>query len=71
MLFNPTDKTMSRQEISLPLYYTGLTDTAQVSLDGGVVRSMTLNRDYTIDIELDMAPRSIHTVVISSDEFYA
>ena len=70
MLFNPTDQTLSAQEISLPLYYTGLRDTAQVSVDGGAVRAVALNRDYTIDLEVDMPPRSIHTVVISSDEFY-
>ena len=46
-------------------------DTSQVSVDGGSARAVSLNRDYSIDLELHMAPRSIHTVVISSNEFYA
>jgi hypothetical protein len=41
MLFNPT-KFPLNVTVAVPLYYTGLTDTALVSLDGGAPMTMTL-----------------------------
>jgi len=64
-LFNPMDTALSGVTIVLPLYYTGLTDTALLSVDGGPPQSVTLARDYSVTITLPvMERRSIHTVVL-------
>ncbi len=65
MLFNPTDASIN-VPIHMPLYYTGLTDDALVSIDGGVPATVTLQRDYSIVLQLPMAAGSIHTVVINA-----
>lgn len=49
MFFNPTDKEIIRK-IQLPLYYTGLTKTANVSEQEGASATYTLNRDFTIEL---------------------
>ena len=54
--------------MSIPLYYTGIETSAHVSVDGEAAQVYTLARDYTIELTLNMAPRSIHTVVITSTE---
>ena len=51
------------------LHFKGVETSAQVSVDGGAAQVYTLARDYTIELTLTMAPRSIHTVVITSAEF--
>ena len=63
MIFNPTDATISTR-IALPLYYTGITDTASISIDGAAFTDYPLDRLYNAALGLDMAPRSIHTVVV-------
>ena len=63
MLFNPTDAPLN-VSIVLPLYYTGLDATVQVSIDEGAFASHTVPRDYGLMVELAFAPRSIHTVVV-------
>ena len=65
MLFNPTDQQLSLT-IALPLYYTGLTTSALVSVDGDALITMQLQRDYSIWIKMVMPPKSIHTVVINA-----
>ena len=47
MLFNPTQEKITR-DITLPLYYTGLTDKASVSIMGSTQSTMQLNRNYEI-----------------------
>lgn len=64
MLFNPTDAPLATT-ISLPLYYTGLTDVAFVSVDGGDFVKVPLDRMYRIALSISMDARSIHTVVIN------
>lgn len=64
MIFNPTDVTL-QTTISLPLYYTGMDTNVDVSVDGGTALAMTLRRDYSVRVSLSMAPRSIHTIVIT------
>lgn len=65
MLFNPTLSNITTL-VSLPLYYTGLSDSALVSLDGGTPTLITLQRDYSIVVSVTMPPQSIHTVVIDA-----
>lgn len=49
LFYNPTDKEMVRK-ISLPLYYTGLTETANIREKEGASTKVKLNRDYTVDL---------------------
>lgn len=64
MLFNPTDAQLN-VNINLPLYYTGLTSTALLSVDGASSTSFSLDRGYNVLVPLSMPPRSIHTVVVN------
>jgi hypothetical protein len=64
MLFNPTTSPLS-VTVAIPLYYTGLTTAALVSVDEGPVKAMALGRDYSVQLPLEMAAGSIHTVVFS------
>ncbi|MEM9142950.1 MAG: hypothetical protein AAGA86_08185, partial [Bacteroidota bacterium] len=63
MVYNPTDRTITEQ-IRVPLYYTGLTDKAQVSLADGTPKQYLLNRDYSLDIEVTVAPNNYNWAVI-------
>jgi hypothetical protein len=45
MFYNPTNQAVTRT-LQVPLYYTGLTDTAQVSPEDGAAQQIKLNRDY-------------------------
>ena len=51
MFFNPTDEEMTRK-ITLPLYYTGITDNANIAVNGENIQSYKLSRDYKIEIEI-------------------
>ena len=51
LLFNPTDKDMTRT-VRLPLYYTGLSDVAQIREKEQAPVSYKLNRDYSVDVEV-------------------
>ncbi|CAF5229189.1 unnamed protein product, partial [Rotaria magnacalcarata] len=48
MVFNPTSDPVETV-LPVPLYYTGLTDTAQVSEQENAWQNYTLARDYHID----------------------
>ena len=65
VLFNPTDFDFTNTVVVLPLYYTGLSEVALVSVDGADAVALSLRRDYTVKLTLDLPPRSIHTVVIT------
>ncbi len=51
MLFNPTDKDITRK-VTLPLYYTGLTQKASVREKEGKAKIYKLTRDYKITTEV-------------------
>jgi hypothetical protein len=46
------------------LYYTGLTDTAQVRCEGGATSAMKLARDYTIDLPVQVPAQGMTWFVI-------
>ena len=50
MLYNPTNKAIIRH-IQLPLYYTGLTQTARISEQGKSPKVYHLNRDYSVNLD--------------------
>jgi len=63
MLFNPTNQAVER-EISLPLYYTGLTDKARVREKEGNSTVYKLSRDYTIKVKVVIPALSYTWLVI-------
>lgn len=66
MVFNPAPEEQSA-EIRLPLYYTGLTETARVREQEGEARVYALDRDYSVTIPVTMAPRGITWFVIEEE----
>ena len=64
MLFNPTGHAL-QETISIPLYYTGLTTAALVSVDGGQAKVMAVERDYSMRLSMTMPAGSIHTVTFA------
>jgi hypothetical protein len=58
MVFNPTSDDIDTN-LSLPLYYTGLTDIAQVSEQENPWQNYTLARDYHIDVPISLPPLGI------------
>jgi hypothetical protein len=64
LFFNPLPQTITRT-VRLPLYYTGLTDTAFFSeQDEPQVRRYKLDREYRAEITLTLAPRGVTWFVI-------
>ena len=57
MLYNPLKERIART-IKIPLYYTGLTNTAQISEKSNAPKIYRLNRDYTIDLDVTIEPES-------------
>ncbi len=53
MVFNPTDKAV-KQRLRLPLYYTGLSETATVSREGGEPQRCKIDRQYDIDLDIEL-----------------
>jgi hypothetical protein len=63
MLFNPTKEVMTRT-ISLPLYYTGLTQQAIITDQKGTRKTLKLNRDYTTSFTFTIPPDTFAWYVI-------
>ena len=63
MVFNPTDK-LIKKTIRLPLYYTGLTDIAKIRAQEGKSKKYTLDREYFIDLEVEVKPNWYNWYVI-------
>ena len=65
MVFNPTSYSIANN-ISLPLYYTGINNKALVMKEGSAGTVYELARDYTIVIPLNVEPMSITWYLIHS-----
>jgi hypothetical protein len=63
MVYNPLNRTVKKQ-LKLPLYYTGLTKTASIREQHGKSSEYMLDREYNVDIPVDIAPRSVTWFVI-------
>jgi hypothetical protein len=57
MIYNPLD-TPVQQEFTVNIYYTGLTETATISENGGKPVEVKINRNYEITIPTNIAPNS-------------
>ena len=64
MVFNPT--TEDRQEnMTLPLYYSGLTDGAAMSIGGGAPAKVQLARDYSLTVTVSVPAKSSTWVLLT------
>jgi hypothetical protein len=57
MVYNPRPEEVSKT-LTIPLYYTGLTDKAHVTDRAGVARDIVLARDYSIELPVTIPARS-------------
>lgn len=55
MLYNPTKEKITRT-IQLPLYYTGLTESAMIKEKEGVSKKYKLNRNYEVELSFTIGP---------------
>ena len=62
-VFNPLPIPVSKT-VRVNLYYTGLTDLARVRELGGVARELRLNREYTIDLPVQIPAQGMRWWVI-------
>lgn len=53
MLFNPTSEPI-KKSINAPLYYAGLDQTVKIQMENGEEKSYQLNRDYSVDIQVEI-----------------
>ena len=64
VVYNPLKDRDVTKKIKVPLYYTGLTDKADISMADGVSKKYTLKRDYSIEIEVTVKANSYTWMVI-------
>lgn len=58
-------QTHDRSFVQLPLYYTGLDSTANVSFEGGKIAQYGVARDYSIEVNVSMKPMSVTWAIIT------
>ncbi|MGL5563633.1 MAG: NPCBM/NEW2 domain-containing protein [Tannerellaceae bacterium] len=63
MLYNPTDEPISRA-IRIPLYYTGLTQNASLTLHDGTKKKLSLDREYNATCQFEIPARGYVWAVI-------
>lgn len=62
-VYNPLD-TAIEKEITIPLYYTGLTDKAVIKEQNKEGKTYNLNRDYTVSLHITIPPKGYNWYVI-------
>ena len=67
MFFNPTDGPIT-EKIALPLYYTGLTLDASITLEGGHPQEVRLERDYSVLIDVTIPPKSATWAIVTAPQ---
>ncbi len=63
-IYNPLTDRHITKKIKVPLYYTGLAKEASISIADGPSKKYTLDREYTIEIEVTVKANSYTWVVI-------
>ncbi len=63
LLYNPTGEEIKRK-ISLPLYYTGLSENTTISIGEEPPSSYTLSREYEVEIEVNIPANSSIPILI-------
>jgi hypothetical protein len=63
MVFNPLGHPV-KTTLTLPLYYTGLSDTAVIRQEPGQAARYKLDRQYNVEVPIEMAPGGVASLVI-------
>lgn len=63
VVFNPINEPVQRT-VRVNLYYTGLTDRVEVCEEGNATRSMTLDRDFGVDLPVAVPPQGMKWFVL-------
>jgi hypothetical protein len=63
VFYNPTARTVEKT-VTLPLYYTGLTDSALIREQEGPAKSYGIDRSYNVSMSVKIAARSLTWLVI-------
>lgn len=63
LVFNPTDKSI-KKKIKVPLYYTGISETAKIREQENSLQEFKLNRKYEIEMEVEVKPNWYNWYVI-------
>ena len=63
VLYNPLKEKMTRT-IKIPMYYTGLKETALISEKGGSAVKYTLSRDYMVELSFSIEPEGFTWFII-------
>ena len=63
VVFNPLEQPVQKT-LHVNLYYTGLTDTARVIASGEVEITVKIQRDYAIDVPVEVPPQGMSWYVI-------
>lgn len=64
LLYNPLKEEIKR-ELKIPMYYTGLKNTATLSIQNGISKKYTLDREYNIKLPVIMKPESYTWIKIN------
>ncbi|MCH8295417.1 alpha-galactosidase [Candidatus Poribacteria bacterium] len=65
MLYNPTDA-VQQMTLKLPLYYTGLSEIAEIREEEGEPKRYEIDRDYNVEVPIEIQPKGIRYLVIES-----
>jgi hypothetical protein len=66
VIYNPLPQPITRR-VRLPLYYTGLTDRALATHEDGTTAHLTLARDYSAEVEVQIPAQGRSWMVIQAD----
>lgn len=63
IIFNPTEKDIQK-DFKIPLYFTGIRDSAQIREQEGKTKEYSLNHDYEVDVPVDVKAGGFTWLVI-------
>lgn len=63
LLYNPLEKAI-KKNIRLPLYYTGLSSKALISINEGKAQEYDINRNYEVMLEVELKANSQTRIII-------
>ena len=63
VVFNQNPSLTVNTTLRVPLYYSGLDTTTEVSAEGGASKTMTLARDWSVELPIAMEPNSFTWIV--------
>jgi len=65
LLFNPLAEPVKRK-IRLPLYYTGLTDSASIQIEGSSAKVLRLGRDYSVEVDVTIPAKRWRWILVQA-----